>query len=72
MQSWDRVIGLSPVYDYIYCPRELHNVSLYEWISRCKREPVKKNSKCQTGDDVKFSVPPEEDTIDLELDDLPS
>ncbi|KAF8233242.1 hypothetical protein L208DRAFT_1267633 [Tricholoma matsutake] len=33
-----KVIGMSNVYDYIYRPVELDNVSLYEWIStyRCE------------------------------------
>ncbi|KAF8802337.1 hypothetical protein BYT27DRAFT_7014952, partial [Phlegmacium glaucopus] len=33
-----KVIGMSNVYDYIYRPVELENVSLYEWISSYKRE----------------------------------
>ncbi|KAF9455411.1 hypothetical protein BDZ94DRAFT_1121911, partial [Collybia nuda] len=32
-----RVIGLSPVYDYIYRNSALKNMSLYEWASRCER-----------------------------------
>ncbi|KAF8240600.1 hypothetical protein L208DRAFT_1231591, partial [Tricholoma matsutake] len=29
-----QVIGLSPVQDYMYRSAELHNMSLYDWISR--------------------------------------
>ena len=35
-----RVLGLSPVFDYIYRPQELENFSLYDWISLCKREKL--------------------------------
>ncbi|KAI0283174.1 hypothetical protein BC826DRAFT_883168, partial [Russula brevipes] len=43
----DRVIGISPLHDYIYRPEELVDMSLYDWIARCERckIPVKKNSK---------------------------
>ena len=33
-----QVIGLSPVQDYMYRPAELHNMSLYDWISRYQHE----------------------------------
>ncbi|KAF8238042.1 hypothetical protein L208DRAFT_1218723, partial [Tricholoma matsutake] len=33
-----KIIGLSSVFDYIYWPIELENVSLYEWISTYKCE----------------------------------
>ncbi|KAF8221116.1 hypothetical protein L208DRAFT_1330008, partial [Tricholoma matsutake] len=32
-----KIIGLSPVFDYIYRAPELENTSLYDWIRRCKR-----------------------------------
>ena len=38
-----RIIGLSPVYDYIFRPVEIENMSLWEWITWCKR--VKKKNK---------------------------
>jgi hypothetical protein len=43
----DRVIGVSPVHDYIYRSEELEDMSLYDWIARCERckIPVKKKSK---------------------------
>ena len=37
------VVGLSPIYDYIYRPAELHDVSLYDWISAYKREKLKQS-----------------------------
>jgi hypothetical protein len=43
-----RIIGLSPVYDYIFRPSEIEDMSLWEWITRCKR--VKKKSKKSNGD----------------------
>ena len=39
-----RIIGLSPVYDYIYRPRELAEVNLYDWIRCYKREKARKST----------------------------
>ncbi|KIL60196.1 hypothetical protein M378DRAFT_84064, partial [Amanita muscaria Koide BX008] len=33
----NRVIGLSPVYDYIYRPTELDDMCLYDFARRCER-----------------------------------
>jgi hypothetical protein len=33
-----RVIGLSPVLDYVFRPKEISHMSLYEWVSRCECE----------------------------------
>jgi hypothetical protein len=35
-----RVIGLSPVQDYVFCPASLHSVCLYDWIATYKREKI--------------------------------
>ena len=35
-----RIIGLSPVFDYIYRAPELDHLSLYEWVTRCKRVKI--------------------------------
>ena len=45
-----RVIGLSPVHDYICRPIEFESTCLYDWISRCQREKkrAKKNPKKST------------------------
>ncbi|THU80927.1 hypothetical protein K435DRAFT_581596, partial [Dendrothele bispora CBS 962.96] len=32
-----RIFGLSRVYDYVYRPSELDDMSLYDWIRRCER-----------------------------------
>ena len=40
-----RVVGLSPVHDYIYRPHELVEVNLYDWIRCYKREKARKNKK---------------------------
>jgi hypothetical protein len=41
------IIGFSPVHDYIYRPTQLQSMSLYDWISMCKREklPVRRLKK---------------------------
>ena len=38
-----RIIGLSSVFDYIYRPAELQNVTLYDWISQFKRIKIPKS-----------------------------
>ena len=41
-----RIVGLSPVFDYIYRSAELQNVTLYDWIAQFKRIKIpKSNSK---------------------------
>ncbi|KAF8878571.1 hypothetical protein BD779DRAFT_1409052, partial [Infundibulicybe gibba] len=39
-----RIVGLSPVYDYIYRPAELSDMSLYNWVRRCHREKIPKKA----------------------------
>jgi hypothetical protein len=45
-----RVIGFSPVHDYVHRPAEFHSMCLYDWISRCRREKraTKKQKKKAT------------------------
>jgi hypothetical protein len=48
-----RVIGLSPVLDYVFRPEEISSMSLYEWITICEHEKkptgnTKKQSKRRT------------------------
>ena len=46
-----RIIGMSNVYDYIYRPVELENMSLYEWISNYKREKLPNRKSYSLDDD---------------------
>jgi hypothetical protein len=39
------ILGLSPVHDYVYRPSELDNMCLYDWVSRCTREKVRRCAK---------------------------
>ena len=55
-----RVVGLSPVFDYIYRPKELEHISLYDWISSCKRETLTKR---------KAPAPQSPEEVDQDLDD---
>ena len=43
----DRIVGFSPVHDYVHRPAEFHSMCLYDWISRCQRvkQPRKQNLK---------------------------
>ena len=43
LRNKKHIIGLSPVYDYIYRPSELKYMNLYEWTLQCQRR--KYNSK---------------------------
>ncbi|KAF5365901.1 hypothetical protein D9615_010738 [Tricholomella constricta] len=50
IQRNGRVVGLSPVYDYIYRSADLESMSLYDWISQCTRikgEPAEPTSTDQ-------------------------
>ena len=37
------IVGLSPVFDYIYHPAELQNVTLYGWIAQFKHVKIPKS-----------------------------
>ena len=56
-----RIIGFSPVHDYIYRPTQFHSMCLYDWISMCRREklPVRRIKK-------KKKIPSAESYIDEE------
>jgi hypothetical protein len=46
IKSKGHIVGLSPVFDYIYRSAELQNVTLYDWIAQFKRIKIpKSNSK---------------------------
>ena len=47
-----RIVGLSPVQDYIHRGSELESMSLHEWVSRCKRIKLDKNSKKSKQDNM--------------------
>jgi len=42
-----RIIGFSPVHDYIYRPTQFQHMCLFDWISLCKREkfPARRSKK---------------------------
>ena len=70
-----RVVGLSPVHDYIYRPHELAEVNLYDWIRCYKREKARKNKKENLdestdllGDEFDIENPP--DDAEPELPDI--
>ena len=41
IKSDGRVVGLSPVHDYVFRPPELNSISLYDWISTYQHEKKK-------------------------------
>jgi hypothetical protein len=45
VRTKSRIVGLSPVYDYIYRPSELKHLNLYEWTLRCQHQKYNKRTK---------------------------
>jgi hypothetical protein len=39
-----KIIGLSPVHDYIYRPSEFDDLNLYQWVLQCERRKYKQAS----------------------------
>jgi hypothetical protein len=71
-----KIIGLSPVFDYMYRSPDLESMTLYDWVCRCQRvklSPSKKNSKknskkvqkCSQDD---ISVECQDDRLDVSCD----
>ena len=47
-----KILGLSPIHDYLYRPDELSHVNLYQWIRCYKREKIpNRKRKVQADDD---------------------
>ncbi|THU95718.1 hypothetical protein K435DRAFT_587196, partial [Dendrothele bispora CBS 962.96] len=76
-----RMFGLSRVYDYIYRPSELENMSLYDWIRKCERVRIPKSNKnyrlekdlCdieveEYGHEFEYSSDPDSDMSEDEID----
>ena len=40
-----QIVGLSPVYDYIYRPSELDDMNLYDWVLHCKHRKYNKGNR---------------------------
>ena len=63
----NRIIGLSPVHDYIYRCEALHRMCLYDWVARCERTKLPKKWKLNSrekGEDDAHSVIERESSID--------
>ena len=41
------IIGLSPIYDYIFRPVELEDMCFYDWVRLCRREKFKKQKNAE-------------------------
>ena len=50
-----KIVGLSPVYDYLYCAPELDHVNLFDWIRCYKREKLPKRKQKTTIEDESFT-----------------
>jgi hypothetical protein len=70
-----KIFGISRVYDYIFRPVELENMSLYDWIRLCDRASVpKSNNKSQAKHEsyldgqLEYESDVDDEEIDLEND----
>ena len=59
-----RVLGLSPVHDYVHRPNELSHINLYNWVRCYKREKLPKKVKHTLSD----NVPMNQDETSILLD----
>jgi hypothetical protein len=37
----EKIVGLSPVFDYIYRPEQIEDMCLYDWVRRCEKRKLK-------------------------------
>ena len=51
VRSQKQIVGLSPVYDYIFRPSEFKHMNLYEWILQYQRPTYNKKANKRTYDD---------------------
>jgi len=51
-----RIVGLSPVHDYVHRPREADKVCLYDWVRCYKREKFRKSRSMEQGDTPDISA----------------
>ena len=60
-----KIVGLSPVQDYVHRAPELEHINLYEWIRCYKREKVRQSKKgCVKNEDTGVTdIIPEEDAV---------
>jgi hypothetical protein len=59
VKSKGNIVGLSPVNDYVYHPRELDNLSLYDWIRLCSQDKLPLHMKPKRGCRVKDDSDPD-------------
>ena len=52
VRTKNHIVGLSPVYDYIYRPSELKHMSLYEWTLRCQCHKYNHKTNRKKNNDV--------------------
>lgn len=57
-----RIIGLSPIHDYIHRPQEADDICLYDWVRCYKREKMRTNKKADK--DVMQNVSQRKDDLD--------
>ena len=67
MKKKGKIIGLSPLQDYVHCAPKLEHVNLYEWVRCYKREKLpERKKKCTKNEDTGATdIIPEEDGVSI-------
>ena len=71
----NRIVGLSPVLDYMHCLPALKNMDLYTWVSQCKHEKKKSISgtgKHHVDENILQESDVDESDVEVGIDDVKS
>ena len=63
-----RIVGLSPVHDYVFRPAELEKLSLYDWISRyqCEKRASRKSNVVHMEDELDIGIDSDNGSVNLQ------
>ena len=64
------IVGFSPVYDYIYRPSYLDDMSIYDWVLQCKRQKYNMNQHKKKVEKKAASDDSDPEDVDNEYSDL--
>jgi len=71
VQKKGKIIGISPVFDYIHRSSDLSHLCLYEWVARCQRvklpkKSIKKTQKVNEKVDIDSSFETQNESFETE------
>ncbi|KAG5220667.1 ATP-dependent DNA helicase [Salix suchowensis] len=64
IKAGNRVLGLSPVFDYVFRPESLQGMCLYDWAVRCTRVKLTKKKENSSHSSKDNNEEPEHDEMD--------